>query len=523
MDTFGVYFSLISKGWRDVANVDKDKPAEISDIEEKVSPSDVTVDGFEQKPESDPEALQSTVDSEAQSLDETPSDPIEDAEILDEASSDTQIDQDAEADHVADDAADPDSDNSKEMPDDDTGADIHAKSEDDLVTDIEDILAESDARSAPEVERSEPCPQVIRETVVEKKAGFVPVLLGGLLAGAVGFGVGQYGGLTDPAESAFETEFRATLQSQAALLDDQSTQIANLIDQLEEAQKAIQIVDPAPLTSAVAGLQDSLGPMSLKISEFESRLDKLEDRLPGDGVVTSSGNSDLAELDELRSIVTAQADQISAAIGAVSAVDDLRAAVSDQGQELAALADRLNQLVDDNAAAEAAAADKAARAETLVALAEVSGALQSGAPFKDALSKLGTRGVEVPAELAMLAEDGAPTQVALVNAFPDLARSALKLARTTGNTDDGASGLGTFFKNQLGARSVTPRDGDDPDAILSRAEAAAATGNLEEALAEVATLPEGVGSIFDEWSALAESRRAALAALDAMTQSVTQE
>jgi hypothetical protein len=97
------------------------------------------------------------------------------------------------------------------------------------------------------------------------------------------------------------------------------------------------------------------------------------------------------------------------------------------------------------------------------------------------------------------------------------------LARTNGNTDDGASGLGTFFKNQLGARSVTPRDGTDPDAILSRAEAAAATGNLEAALAEVATLPEGVGSIFDEWSALAESRRAALAALDAMTQSVTQE
>jgi hypothetical protein len=73
--------------------------------------------------------------------------------------------------------------------------------------------------------------------------------------------------------------------------------------------------------------------------------------------------------------------------------------------------------------------------------------------------------------------------------------------------------VATWLRRQLDARSVTPREGDDVDAVLSRAEAAAAAGELEAALAEIEALPEDVRAPFAEWEAAARTRLAAKAAL----------
>ncbi|MGC1487099.1 MAG: hypothetical protein WA784_04835, partial [Albidovulum sp.] len=66
------------------------------------------------------------------------------------------------------------------------------------------------------------------------------------------------------------------------------------------------------------------------------------------------------------------------------------------------------------------------------------------------------------------------------------------------------------------ARSLTPRAGEDPDAILSRAEAALGTGDLKTALVEIATLPEAGRARLAEWTGLAERRLAAAAAIAAL-------
>ena len=58
--------------------------------------------------------------------------------------------------------------------------------------------------------------------------------------------------------------------------------------------------------------------------------------------------------------------------------------------------------------------------------------------------------------------------------------------------EDGVmGGLGAFLQNQLGGRSVVPREGDDPDAVLSRVGAAVEAGDLSTALTEIESLPEG--------------------------------
>lgn len=73
---------------------------------------------------------------------------------------------------------------------------------------------------------------------------------------------------------------------------------------------------------------------------------------------------------------------------------------------------------------------------------------------------------------------------------------------------------------QLGARSVTPREGDDPDAVLSRAEAAVVDGQLDAALAEIAALPETARAEMAGWEAAAAKRLSAMRAAETLAQSL---
>jgi hypothetical protein len=73
----------------------------------------------------------------------------------------------------------------------------------------------------------------------------------------------------------------------------------------------------------------------------------------------------------------------------------------------------------------------------------------------------------------------------------------------------------------LGARSVAPREGDDPDAVLSRAEAAIKAGDLNATLTELDTLPEEAQAAIADWRAAADARVAARAAADALAQRLT--
>jgi hypothetical protein len=139
--------------------------------------------------------------------------------------------------------------------------------------------------------------------------------------------------------------------------------------------------------------------------------------------------------------------------------------------------------------------------------------VETGAPFATAVAALTAAGVAVPEALATQAEGGVPTLAALRATFPDAARAALDdslRAEAGGGTWDR---LGAFLRSQTGARSLTPREGGDPDAILSRAEAAVQAGDLSAALAELSALPEAGKAALADWTARAGARVAALAAL----------
>lgn len=72
--------------------------------------------------------------------------------------------------------------------------------------------------------------------------------------------------------------------------------------------------------------------------------------------------------------------------------------------------------------------------------------------------------------------------------------------------------LTAFLQAQTGARSLAPREGDGPDAVLSRAGAALDAGNLQAALTEMDALPEPGQVAMADWRRLADIRLAASAA-----------
>ena len=99
--------------------------------------------------------------------------------------------------------------------------------------------------------------------------------------------------------------------------------------------------------------------------------------------------------------------------------------------------------------------------------------------------------------------------------FADAARAGLGASLGAGDT--GGSALGNFLRAQTGARSVEPREGGDPDAVLSRADAAVARGDIAAALAEIDVLPEPGRAAMKGWTDQARAWQAASGAVAGLT------
>ena len=371
-------------------------------------------------------------------------------------------------------------------------------------------LAEPGAEPAPESEPDPVPPPPPSETVrVEHKGGFVPLLLGGLVAGGIGFGAAAYvipNYLPSLIPAPQDPALAGEVQSQGAKLQTLESTLAQI--QSTPAEPAV----PAELTQRIDDLSGKLDALDQSGAALTDRLATLESRIKTleVGPVTADPNASAAldavkqELDGFRAEMAAQVQAADAAKA------DIASAAEDAAKKIAA--------VEANAQQMRAEADAASRAAALTGnLARIRAALDSGAAFGGAVTDLKAAGVEVPAALTDQAQ-GVPTLTALRDSFPPAAREALALSvKETAGTDTWGR-VKAFFQSQSGARSLTPRAGDDPDAVLSRAEAALRTGDLSATLDELKALPEAGQAVMAEWVANAERRLAAVDAANALEQ-----
>ena len=324
-----------------------------------------------------------------------------------------------------------------------------------------------------------------------KRGGFGGAFLGGLIAAVAGFGVAQI------VPNGWPLAATQTLSAQIA---DQTVQITALQEQLANVPNTLQ-TDPAVTDrlSALEGRKDyDPKPVEARILALETRLSAME-KLPTDG----SGATSAA-------VAALQADMQALRDTATKEIQGAATATEAQLKEAQTIATETAKNADDLAVS----------VRRLAALGQLQAALDSGAPFAPALADLASETDPVPAELAKYAETGLPTSAGLKAAFAPAARLSLDAALRANMGESWSERAASFLRSQTGARSLEPREGSDPDAVLSRVEAAVNAGDLTTALDELQALPPEAQPAFADWRVMAQARLAAETAIAALAATI---
>ena len=308
-------------------------------------------------------------------------------------------------------------------------------------------------------------------------------LVGGMIAAVAGFALAHFNAFglqTAPDQTAYIAAQAETAQALATVKSDLAAMKADLPNQPAAAPTVPPDLSPieAKLTSLenrIAALetlpvgQTGADPaLSLAVTELQKRVAALDTGLPGD--VSTQVDAALQRLAKVEAAASANVEKAATLIAATQradAVDKLKLAAA------------------------------------------------SGGPFVAELQVLADP--DIPPALTAFATTGMVTIAALQESFPDAARAALLAAHAA----DPQAGWGQraldFLKAQSGARPLTPRDGTDAEAVVSRADAAVREARISDALTELAGLDPVAAAPLADWRAQAEQWVAVEAAFTALS------
>jgi hypothetical protein len=423
------------------------------------------------KPSKDQVDHQDQTDTQAD-----PNNVVEDAEIVAESAPDDGL-----VDGTSGDAAEDESDEAPveiEEPGSEETAEHPSEAAEAVETAEDEAPVEDIVVATPAPVSQEP----------ERKGGFVPLVLGGVVAACIGFGgavyFGEQLGLGAGTEAAL-TEMTAKLDAQNETLVALNERLSATSDVSGGAREAADhaAAEVTKITEVLSVYTTQLGSVSEAVSTLEARLTDIEKRPLNEGLGAAAIAAYEREVKDLKDLVSAQKAEAS----------------------------ELKDKADLSA--------KAALARSSVT--RIVAALDSGAPYRAAVVDLrSTTGDGVAAVLEDHADSGVVTTAALLESYPEVARATLAKAREDKVDAGSGNKLGNFLKTQFGARSVEARDGADTDAVLSRAEAALKAGDLSAALAELDTLAEGPKTVMAGWVAQAQTRAAATQAAEDLAQTL---
>ena len=351
----------------------------------------------------------------------------------------------------------------------------------------EPAFADTDALSA--------APAVAPVDHQPRRGGFVAPLLGGALAAAAGFALSHYNVFELRADSS-QVELRiAALETGLSDVRAEAGEGAAAAGQ--KADEALSLAQQLSETTGQGG-ETEFAALEARIAETEAALQALAQAAPDGSVPAAAFASLQAEVEALKTQATTG-----------QAASDPEAIRTLIGEELDARAGEITAKAEE----EAAALREAARREAaLNALVE---GVNNGQPYAAALAALE---LEAPsAALSDHAETGITSLAGLTASFPEAARLALEASLRSDGGDTLSDRAWAMLRIGTGARSLSPQPGTDPDAVLSRAEAAVKAGDLATALSELEALPDPGKAAMADWMSDARSRLDAVAALAALS------
>ncbi|WP_404934368.1 phage tail protein [Nitratireductor sp. L15S-10] len=323
-------------------------------------------------------------------------------------------------------------------------------------------------------------------------------VVGGLVALALAGGL-QWAGILpapdrggDAADPAVESLRQQVAALESRLSDEPATggNTEAVAAALSEARERAEATEQrlSELGNEITALRESIssgeageGPGLEAISD---RLAALEEQTQS----LSAGGETGAALED----VTSRISSIEAGVREASEVaGTARKTASDNAAALSAIKTEVDALK-----AQVEEADAAPRMALVIAATTLKSAVERGAPFASELETYTAIAPEGEAEaLAPLeanANSGVPSRAALAAEAPEVASRIV--AATTRRAGDGQGGiidnLMASARSLVVVRPVGSVEGDGPDAIAARMEAAVVANEYEKALAEYETLPE---------------------------------
>ena len=342
--------------------------------------------------------------------------------------------------------------------------------------------------------------------VHSKQYGVWMFLLGGVFFAATGFGtafaLSYYGILRAPGHS--QQLIEEKLAAQTGEINALRTEMAGIF------------VDPNPMSDRLSDAMASIESLSGRFAENDASLQKFED-------LTTRVSTVEATLELLENRFRENANQPIPEV-------PLPVGISDNAREITLLREELelaiseltfvknqigaikieeSQPAQNNPDVDGINPKKAAIIRALAAI-------DTGSSLDAALGDMEAAGLEVPEKLYNISKSGIISIAEISDDFPDAARNALSEIRKAATESGGFDGLSAFLSNMVNIRSLAPREGSDPDAILSRAEHAVKTGRLQDALTEIEKLPAEGLLEFSIWIENLSRRLEAIALIQSM-------
>lgn len=298
----------------------------------------------------------------------------------------------------------------------------------------------------------------------------VGALVGLALAyGLAGFGLWPQQEAPAPDLTQFDAR-AARLESAIAARAAENEQMADTINALEG-----QIAGIAPISTDGLAAQDDIDALNTQLSELSNRIEAIAAGASGDEVAevadTLSGLS--SRIDDVAGRIEAIEPEIAQALPALetalSRLDDLDARIANQSQF------------------EAVAAERDRATQIPAALGALETAIASGEPFAAQLATVETLlpDLEISPQVRAAANSGAASAggllVQLRAAIPDILAARPRDAQ--------AGWAETLFDQAASAIALRATDGDTPQALVGRTEAALDAGDLAAAKTAFGSLP----------------------------------
>lgn len=300
---------------------------------------------------------------------------------------------------------------------------------------------------------------------------------GGLIGLALAYAIASFGlwpqSAADPGLSALESR-TAQLEAGLSERDGETSEFETRIEDLELQLATFD--EPEPVSTEMLAAQADLDTLASRITELSARIEAVAAGATGDEVTDVAQN------------LTGLSSQVSALTERLDAIEPQIAETAPALEAAMIRLDALDARIADQSDFEAVTSQRDRVAQLPAAITALEAGIAAGQPFSTQLAQVET--LLPTLSIAQESRDAAASGVTSPAELLGQLRAAIPAMLAAMPRDPQANWAQTLLDQAASTLALRPTEGDSPQGLVGRTEAALATGDLAAAEAAFAALPE---------------------------------